>query len=433
VRRFFGEYQQTIRATGPAGRLFLLGGVIYLIRALGYAVAFPLYAKERGYDNAEIGIFLAAGQFALFLFGFPITMLGGRGWSRRLLTWGPVLAAIGICVILFAPDGAVALTVVGALLSGFGGATFWVLGDPLLAHTTPLEMRANVFALKFFLLTIGVALGGGIGGWVPGAFELAGFEAQRALGATLIIFILFDVVQTIFFSRIPPYEPERPSKSARAKAAGARGARDLVPWMVMIALAVPELGMALGHNSIRPFLSLFFTDTYEMSTVATGTALAVFGLIGGAGALATPIVAARLGNIPSIVLLRVIASAAIVLWFAGLDLPLVIALMVVYYLMLDGTEALFITEGMARLPTSRRTWFSGIYAMAWSASASSASVISGTVQERNDGRFGAAFIIGAAGYLFSVAWIVAIYPRLPNLLEREARVLERTPQSAASE
>jgi MFS family permease len=361
-------------------------------------------------------------------------MMGGRGFSRRLLTFGPLIAGIGLVTILLAPDGAVAITLLGALLSGFGGATFWVLGDPLLAHTTPLSMRANVYALKFFLVTIGVSLGGGIGGWVPGLFEVGGFSSQSALAATLAIFVLFDLGQTLVFGWIPVYEPARAPRPRSPKSSGGRRAAiDWLPWLVMIALAVPELGMALGHNSIRPFLSLFFTQSYELGTAATGTALAVLGLLGGIGALATPRIAKRLGNVGAIVLLRVTASVAIVLWFSGLGLPAVIGLMVVYYLVMDGTEAIFITEGMSRLPASRRTWFSGIYAMAWSASASAASVISGAVQERNDGRFGTAFIIGAGGYLFSVLWMVTVYPRLPNLAERDDGTVTVTSESAALE
>lgn len=133
----------------------------------------------------------------------------------------------------------------------------------------------------------------------------------------------------------------------------------------MFALAVPELGMALGHNSIRPFLSLFFTEEHNLSASTTGTFLAILGLLGGIGALGTPSLARRIGNIPAIAVMRVTAAVSIVLWFSGIGLPPILGLMVVYYsITVDGTEALFITESMSRVPIQRRTWFSGIYAMA---------------------------------------------------------------------
>lgn len=415
-RRFAAEYQRTWDATGPAGRGFLVAGLFYLIRTLAFTVAFPLYAKERGYSPGEIGLFLAASQFSLFLLGVPITFLGGRGHARRTLIAAPIVAATGIALILLAPDGASELTALGALLAGAAGASFWVLGDPLLAQTTPIDARAHIFALKFFVLTIASSLGGGLGGWIPGLLEaLTGMSALGALTATIVTLGTIDVVQSLLYRRIPPYETRTPQTTATRQRARPAGRRAWLPWAIMIAFAVPEIGMALGHNSIRPFLSLFFTERHQFSASATGTALAIFGLLGGVGALATPRIGARLGNVPAIAILRITGAVMIVLWFAGFGVAPVLSLMVIYYLALDGTEAMFITEAMNRIPASRRTWFSGIYAMAWSISASSASVLSGSVQERNDGRFGAAFAIGAFGYLFSVAWIVFVFPRLPAL------------------
>ena len=434
LRRFGADYQRTWRATGPAGRGFLFAGLFYLLRAIAFTVAFPLFAKERGYSSGEIGLFLAASQFSLFLLGIPFTYLGGRGFARRVLILSPLLAAAGIALILLTPDGAVAPMVLGALMSGAAGASFWVLGDPLLAHTTPPGERAHVYALKFFILTIGISLGGGLGGWVPGLLEAVGLSPLRALAWTLALLGGIDLVQTALYRRIPPFEQRIVRAPKRRESPRSRHPIEWLPWVVMVAFAVPEIGMALGHNSIRPFLSLFFTEEHELSASATGTALAVLGLLGGVGALATPRVASRLGNIPAIALLRVIGGVTILLWFTGIGLAPILGLMVLYYLAMDGTEAMFITESMNRMPASLRTWFSGIYAMAWSISASTASVVSGAIQDRNGGKFGIAFAVGAAGYVFSVLWIAFVVPRLPVLQDRsEPAVLAPAGESGGAE
>jgi MFS family permease len=417
LRRFLGEYQSTWHATGPAGRGFLLGGLVYLVRAVAFSVAFPLFAKAHGYSSGDIGLGLAASQFALFLLGIPVTFLGGRGFARRLLILSPAIAAIGIAVILTASDGSPLLVAFGALLAGAGGASFWVLGDPLLAETTPPGDRARVYALKFFLVTVGVALGGGLGGWIPGALEVGGVGNRAALTATLACLGLLDLAQVSLFFRIPPYESvRRRSRPFHTEThSESRDGRGWWPWAVMILLALPEVGMALGHNSIRPFLSLYFTEDRGLSPSSTGTALAVFGLIAGLGALAAPRVALRFGNIAAVALLRSIPAATILLWFTGIGLPPLLLLMLFYYLALDGTEAIFIAEAMSRVPSSRRTWFSGIYGMAWSISASLASLLSGEIQDLNDGRFGAAFAVGVGGYLFSALWLTLAYPKIPAL------------------
>jgi MFS family permease len=420
IHHFFAEYQRTWRSTGPAGRGFLLGGLIYMMRGIGFSVAFPLYAKQRGYDPGDIGLLLAASQLALLLLGIPITILGGRGLARRLLAIGPAFSALGILVILLSPDGSLPIAALGTLLAGAGSASFWVLGDPLLAATTPPAERAHIYSLKFFIVTLGISIGGGLGGWIPGLVTTLGSSKLTALAVTLVVFGLLDLLQVYMFGRIPEYEPVLP----RIKRSGPRGRffpkGSRLPWVVMGAMAVPEIGMSFGHNSIRPFLSLYFPDARGLTESTTGTVLATLGLLAGVGSLAAPRIAQRLGNLPAVAVMRAAGALAILLWFTSIGLPPLLGLMVVYYLIVDGSEGIYITEIMHLLPVDRRTWFSGIYAMAWSLAATLALVLSGFIQDHNDGRFGYAFTVGAAGYLFSVAWMLTVVPRLPAILSSDA-------------
>src|SRR3954468_6031711 len=103
---FFADYRRTWTVTGRSGQRFLTGGLFYLARTTGFAVAFPLYAKERGYSSGDIGVFYAAALFALFALGIPITYLGARGLARQALALGPLFAAVGVAMILASPDGA---------------------------------------------------------------------------------------------------------------------------------------------------------------------------------------------------------------------------------------------------------------------------------------------------------------------------------------
>jgi hypothetical protein len=119
-----GSYRDTWRATGPAGRRFLAGGMLYAVRLLTFTVAFPLFAKSRGFDSGEIGWLIGGHALSLFVFGVPVTFFGGRGHTRLLLMAGPLVGALGQAVILTAPDRAFALTFVGCLLSGMVSTMF---------------------------------------------------------------------------------------------------------------------------------------------------------------------------------------------------------------------------------------------------------------------------------------------------------------------
>lgn len=423
MQRLIDDYRRSWSSTGPAGRRLLLGGFVYLVRAIGFTVAFPLFAKANGSSARELGVLLAASSFALFLFGVPVTWLGGRGYSRQFLVLGPIVSAVGVLSVALLPADSGWPLRFAALLTGAAGTTFWVLSDPLLARTTPAAERAHIFALKFALLTLGVALGGGLGGWIPALLGATPwFDRLGSLRAALVVLAALDLLAAAFFSRIPAYESRDPlapvgshAPRVSASASAPSAASTSIAWMVMLALAVPDLGMSFGHNGIRPLLSLFFTERFGLSEASTGSLLAVLAFTGGFGALAAPWMASRLGNLRAIALLRSLGAAMVVFWFLGPGLLAVIPAMFVYYQVMDGTEAIMIAEAMRRLPAARRTWFSGITAMAWSLSSSVASFVSGTVQDRHGGAFALAFVIAASGYVFSVLWITLVVRALPSL------------------
>jgi predicted MFS family arabinose efflux permease len=379
-----------------------------------FSVAFPLFASDRGYDARQIGWLVGAASLSLFIFGVPITTLGSRGHARSLLVAGTLVSAAGQLMLLATTGTSFALSFAGALLSGMVSATFWILGDPLLAATTPSHRRAHVFALKFSLVTAGFAIGGGLGGWIPAALVKAtGLGRSEALAATMLVVAALDLAQALVYGTVPDMPQRQPHRPGASRLASRSLTLDRRVWAVLFLLATPEIGMALGHNSIRPFLALYFQDRHNLSSGAIGTTMFILALAGGVGALFVPGFAGRLGNLRTIGMFRLIGAALIVLCFSGVGALVVIALMLGYYAIVDGTEATFVTEAMERLPAEQRTPFSGLYAMLWSAASFFAAALSGRLQD--DAGFGAAFSIGVVGYLLSVAWIIGVFPRLPTI------------------
>jgi MFS family permease len=360
------EYRETWRATGPGGRRFLTGGVFYALRMMMFMVSFPLFAKTRGFDSGDIGWLVGGVSLSLFVFGIPVTALGTRGHTRPLLMAGPLMSAAGLATIIIAPSGAFWLTFFGCLLAGMSGTMFWILGDPLLASTTPASQRGHVFALKFALFTGGMSLGGGMGGWIPaGLSSLSGMSESRALASTLVVGAFIDIVQCIIYSAISRDVMPRVKAIANGVARGAREHAPRKVWFLLILLAMPEAGMATGHNSIRPFLTLFFEEEQGLSAGAIGTIMALFALGGGVGSLFLPSVAKRIGNLNTVRIFRAIA------------------------------------------------------AMIWSIASFIAAAASGALQSSSG--FAAAFGLGVAGYAFSIFWITVIYPRIPSMVPHGER------------
>lgn len=389
----------------------LAGTLSIMIRSTIFTVAFPLFEKAKGRTPGEIGLLISIYAFTLFVFGVPITAFGGRGLSRQLMAIGPAVSAFGLLLLAFGPESPSITPKLGALVSGFGSATFWILSDPVLAASAPSEKRSSVFALKYFLVTIGLAVGGGLGGWIPGGLEATGIvDREGALAATMVVIALVDLLSAGIFLSVPAMtndpNPIRPLNATRAPIS-------MRSMLGLLAFCVPGAGLSLGHNSIRPFLSLFFTEAHGLSEATTGTLLSLLALAGGVGSLAMPHLGQRFGPVRAIVVMRGICAAMVAAWFLPFGLIGVIPAMVIYYGIADGTEAIFISEAMHRMDTQQRIWFSGLNAMAWSLMSSGGTLLSGFNQDRHGGAFGVAFMVGAGGYVLSLLWVAGLFRFAP--------------------
>jgi MFS family permease len=407
------SYRDAWREAG-AGHWFLIAGFIFAARILAFNVAFPLYAKEQGFSSSQIGLLLAAVAISLFVFGVPVTLVGSRGHTRRALIAGPLIASCGILLILASPEGAMAPALAGCLFAGMASNVFWILGDPILAGAVPLRSRSHVFALKFALLTVGFAVGGLLGGWVPSILEAAGVSTTNALAGALVVVMMLDGFQSLCYRQMP-IPPPRKSTAPSSVHHDAPRYTGLAMWGIFMLLLVPEMGMATGFNSIRPYLSLYFDEEYGLSAGATGTAISLMQLAGGVGALLIPSLAIRLGASRTMALLRFIGGASIALALGAAALPVVMMLFFVHYSIVDGTEATFVNDVMTRLPGSQRTIYSAIAAAVWSLFSAMAATASGYLQDATGG-FGAAFGIGVIAYFISAAFLLLVFPRLPSLI-----------------
>lgn len=263
----------------------------------------------------------SSSSLPLLVLSLPVTWLGRRGWTRRLLACAPILAALGLVSVAVLPASQLPATAAVAFLSGLGGAAFWILGDPILAGSTPPPCHTHIFALKFFVWIAGMAVGGAFGGWLPALLSPFGLAPAQSLAGTLLLLAVLDVTQAATFWSLPlsHHRSAAPSRADNQPATP-------IPWRLLLLLTVPEICVAIGYGSIKPYLSLFLVEGQGFATSVTGTTFAVAAAAGGLGTLALPGLIGRIGSLPAIVACRFVGSAAIGGWFIGLGAPLLVAL-----------------------------------------------------------------------------------------------------------
>lgn len=180
----------------------------------------------------------------------------------------------------------------------------------------------------------------------------------------------------------------------------------------LVLLGLAEAAFGLGFNSIRPYMSLFLTEREGLSSGTAGIVIASTAAFAAIGGLLMPTMAGKLGNTRSLGILRLLGAACVATWFAVGTLPAVLAFVLLYYALLDGTSALYASEVMGRLPASARDIMAGVNNVMWSGMAAIAAALSGFLQDRPGGGFGLAFSVGIAGYVFSALWCMFVLPRV---------------------
>ena len=130
----------------------------------------PLYAKEFGVGATMVGLTLTIFALARLILNVPAGLIADRYGRRVLLIGGPILTSIGMF------GSGLADTIWTLLAWRFvagAGSAFYMSGALIyLIDIAPPERRARYVAANQWALSVGVALGPGIGGLVAESYGL---------------------------------------------------------------------------------------------------------------------------------------------------------------------------------------------------------------------------------------------------------------------
>src|SRR5437899_460428 len=300
---------------GQAAALGRRDAVLYLVAAalgsFGLGVAsFYLNFLNRALGFAQFGTGRLAGAHAIgVVAGSLPAAVFTRGRSRRgAILLGGTVTGVGIFGILV--FNALLPLLGSAMLVGFGGIIASSSGAALLADATVAARRATRFGQQIALGTTAAFLSSAIAGALatPVAALLGARPDDalvlRALVASGGIIAAASIAPVLAIRAVPVgrHTLEAPTRN------------HLVRRFLVI-----EVLFGFGAGSFLPFLNLFFADRYGVPFSALGLLLGVLAVAGSIGALLHGrFVAARIGAIPSIVLVEMLSLPfALVAAFTG--------------------------------------------------------------------------------------------------------------------
>ena len=156
-----------------AQHLIVLCAATFLVMAGQGVVSpiIPLYASDFGVSASMVGLTLTVFAFARLILNVPAGLIADRYGRRILLIGGPLITAIGMFGSGQA-DGIWEL-LVWRFVAGAGSAFYMSGAMVYLIDIAPPEKRTRYVATNQWALSVGFALGPGVGGMIANAHGLS--------------------------------------------------------------------------------------------------------------------------------------------------------------------------------------------------------------------------------------------------------------------
>ena len=177
--------------------LIILCSTTFLVMAGQGVVSpvLPLYAKDFGVGATMVGLTLTVFAVARLIVNVPAGMIADRYGRRILLVGGPLITSVGM--IGSGQAGGIWELLVWRFVAGAGSA-FYMSGAMIyLIDIAPPMKRTRYVATNQWALSVGVAMGPGIGGLVGDRYGLsAPFYVVGVLAICTAIYAAFRLPET---------------------------------------------------------------------------------------------------------------------------------------------------------------------------------------------------------------------------------------------
>lgn len=358
-------------------RLFLLTTLLVGAALSLYWIDFNLYLASLGMSPSTIGLVATVASLAAGLSSFPASALSDRFGRRAVLAGGLVGMGAGLALLLL--GSGLPFVFAGAALMAVGAQGFFVVQAPFLTEHSDRGHRNELFAVQGAIQNVTNVVAAVLGGVVATVvasrlgFAAEGPETYRVIlvamlvmviaGAASIALLADDRPATLVPRRVTAAgEPAAFPRDPRARARFGLVVRDRGLFARLI---VPGLLISVGAGQVIPFLNVFVQQRFGLD-LASINALFAFTSVGTfLAVLAQPYLAARVGQIRSVVVVQALSIPfLVVLGFSPVLWTVVLAMMVRNSLMNAGNP-IFSAFAMEQVTPAERATLAAAQSVLW--------------------------------------------------------------------
>lgn len=287
--------------------LFFLASFLVQAAMGSIGVLLNLYILELGFSEDFAGTVMSAKLFTTGLVCIPAGLICSRWGVGRVLAAGS--AALGLGILTVSLTASPGLLLAGAVLIGSAMAIKAVSVPLFLVENSSPRTRQNLFSLNFALMMFANMAGTALSGYLPVFWE----NARAGLAGTLGLYGVLALISILPLAFIAP-QRERTSNS------GSQGLLDLkfiLKDKNLRRLLVSHSLIGFGAGLIVPLFNIFMSNKLGASSAQIGVIMSVAQIATALGGLLVPLVVGRLGQVATVVVLR-LASIPFLIMIANL-------------------------------------------------------------------------------------------------------------------
>ncbi len=346
------------RSTSRDVKLLIIGSFFLGFGFTGFGLILNIYLKKLGFGEADIGSWLSYKTLATMLMTIPAAFLIRRLNLKLIMFISMVFVTIGSVMVILWPE--FLYIALGMIISGMFGAFSAVISGPMIMKGSSEEARPHLFSIFSAIGLVSGILGNLLAGSLPDILKFYSIPELTGYKISLLVHVAISFVAVVPFLMI---------KTERVVAnQGKHFFHIKTPITRLLLLSTPHILVGLGAGLSIPFLNLYFTDRFNMSSTDLGILFSVAQVVMIAGTLAAPYFAARWGNIKTVIVFQLLSVPFLYLLSLMLNVWISIVAFLARSTLMNMAQPLVTNFSLMMTEEQDHPLMSGVMTVAWLAS-----------------------------------------------------------------
>jgi MFS family permease len=373
--------------------------ILVFFTAVGYGyfqVLVSAYLPQIGFDPGSVGLILGVNGLAVVVASIPLGIYADRRGKKRILFLG--LLIFPFTLVVYALTSMLAALLIASVIAGLVEGAFLSTWNALIADMTTSQNRNNAFTLSFIVATIAFGLGYAL----PFAFPIAGsllhLESAKVHQYSTLLLAGVSFISPVGIGLVLRgySEPEK------TKTSGAKGS--LGPLWKFSGL---NSIIGLGAGFIIPLIATWFFFRFAVPDTYSGPLLAISNMTIALAAVASPLLAKKLGNVNAIVLAEGSSTVFMLAMAFAPTAAVAGGLYVVRAALMNMSSPLADSYLMGIIPPDQRSLASAVNSLVWRLPNSITAVLGGLIM--GTGNYGLPIFLATAFYVIGISGFFLVF------------------------